>query len=363
MTEETETTRCTTKNRRIAFGVAGLLLVAILVAVGVLATRPKNLKLTESDAMESLPSLIKSAMIGSGAIAIEFTELLDDNSILFYYVALNGDLDVSTIREETNLGNPSLYLTRSEEPMIEDLLDTESVLRIGAVSEKKFPLLLSESFLPGDFKGVLLVEDGTDPANAGSAFVVPFKTVNVKRNIATPTATLDPTPNPTGAPTTSSMPTVTGATRAPTKVPTNAPVVPPTAAPLPDVLVSTLEGGDYDIDGTITIDYVTALEGGEAVNLARLRFDVAAVSAPGPYLYLSKRPFSETEGGDLVDTDIAIDIDGVANGAFTVDGRFEQILDEIENVRDLREYDGGSFIIWCRPFGVWLGGGPIGASN
>lgn len=87
------------------------------------------------------------------------------------------------------------------------------------------------------------------------------------------------------------------------------------------------------------------------------------MSAPGPYLYLSKRPFSETEGGDLVDTDIAIDIDGVANGSFTVDGRFEQILDEIENVRDLREYDGGSFIIWCRPFGVWLGGGPIGASN
>lgn len=313
MTEETETTRCTTKNRRIAFGVAGLLLVAILVAVGVLATRPKNLELTESDAMESLPSLIKSAMIGSGAIAIEFTELLDDNSILFYYVALNGDLDVSTIREETNLGNPSLYLTRSEEPMIEDLLDTESVLRIGAVSETTFPLLLSESFLPGDFKGVLLVEDGSDPANAGSAFAVPFKT--------------------------------------------------PTAIPLPDVLVSTLEGDDYDIDGTITIDYVTALEGGEAVNLARLRFDVAAVSAPGPYLYLSKRPFSETEGGDLVDTDIAIDIDGVANGSFTVDGRFEQILDEIENVRDLREYDGGSFIIWCRPFGVWLGGGPIGASN
>ena len=356
MNEETETTRCTTKNRRIAFGVGGFLLVTIIVAVAVLATRPKNLELTESDAMESLPSLIKSAMVGSGAITIEFTELLDDNSVLFYYVALNGGLDVSTIREETNLENPSLYLTRSEEPMIEDLLDSELVLRIGAVSEKNFPLLLSETFLPGDFKGVLLVDDG-------AAFAVPFKTVDVNRNIATPTATRDPTPKPTGTPTTSPMPTVTGATRAPTKVPTNAPVVPPTAAPLPDVLVSTLEGDDYDIGGTITIDYVTTLEGGEAVDLARLRFDVAAVSAPGPYLYLSKRPFLETEGGNLVDTDIAIDIDGVLNGAFTMEGRFEQILDEIENVRDLREYDGGSFIIWCRPFGIWLGGGPIGPSE
>jgi hypothetical protein len=358
------------------------LVAGIVALVTVLATRPKNLELTESDAMESLSSLIKAAMIGSGAITIEFTELLDDSSILFYYVAFNGDLNVSTIREETNLGNPSLYLTRSEEPTIEDLLDSESVLRIGVVSETTFPLLLYDSFLPGDFKGVLLVEDGTDQANAGSnemdaAFTVPFKIVDAKRNIATPTeapATLDPTPNPTGAPTASPMLTVTGATRAPTEVPTgpptfapvsptNAPVVPPTAAPLPKVLVSTLEGDNYDIEGTITIDYVMSLEGGQAVDLARLRFEVAAVSAPGPYLYLSKRTFSETEGGDLLDTDIAIDIDGVANGAFTMDGRFEQILDEIENVRDLNEYDGGSFIIWCRPFGVWLGGGPIEASD
>lgn len=375
MAEETHETTpsgcCTTRKRRIAFGVVGLLVVAvIIVLVAVFATRPKNLELTESDAVESLPSLIKGAMIGSnGAIVIEFTELLEDNSMLFYYVALNGDLDAFTIEEELGLENPVLYL-------IPDIASMESLVRIGPIHDVSFPVQLPESVLPGDFDGLVLAEKG--PLENDTTLLVPFQIVDATRDIASPTQapiTPSPTRNPTGAPTVSPMPSVSGATRAPTVSPTkqparapipptNAPVVPPTSPPLPKVLVGTLEGEDYDVDGTITIDYVTGLKGGQVINLARLRFDVAAVrGAPGPYLYLSKRPFSETEKGDLIEEDIGIEIDEVNNGAFTMDGMFEQLLDEIGDVQDLRDYEGGSFIIWCRPFGVWLGGGPIEASN
>ena len=132
----------------------------------------------------------------------------------------------------------------------------------------------------------------------------------------------------------------------------------------PQVLVGDIDGsGSYNIGGSITIDTVMDLKGGEIVDVARLRFDVQPVSAPGPYLYLSKRPFSETRDANLNEEDVWIPIEGVENGSFTKGGMFEQILDEIGNVQDLKEYEGGSFIIWCRPFGVWLGGGTIEASN
>lgn len=333
-------------------GVVTAIVIAIVTAISVATSRPpKDLELTASEAVESLPSLIKAAMIGSGAIEVEFTELLEDKSTVMYYLGLTSELDEATVISESGLDNPILYLTPSKEPSIDDLADRESLYRIGNVMQLSFPIQLEESFVPGDFNGVLLIDeldiDSSATNNGEEAFGVPFKIVDAKRNIASPTEA--PTP----------MPTMAGATRAPT-----APTTPsPTTTPLPEVLVSSLQGDSYGIEGTITIDYVMDLEDGVIVDKARLRFDVAAVSAPGPFLYLSKRSFSETKGGNLDDFDIAIDIEGVDNGSFTMDGRFEQILDEIEDVQDLRDYEGGSFIIWCRPFGVYLGGGAIEVSN
>jgi len=354
--EPSSTSGCSIKNRKLVFGSIGLLVIIVIaVVVGVVATRPpKDLEIIASEAVESLPSLIKGAMIGNGAISVEFTELLEDKSTLFYYLGLNGDIDATTILNATGLDNPSLYLTPSDVPTIDDLAERESLYRIGMLKQVEFPVQLPESFVPGDFNGVLFIDeqdlDSTGTSNDDEAFGVSFKIVDVKRNIASPTEA--PTP----------MPTMDGATRPPT-APTMAPVPSPTTPPLPEVLVSSLQGDSYGIEGTITIDYVMDLEGGEIVDKARLRFDVAAVSAPGPFLYLSKRSFSETKGGRLDDFDIGIDIEGVDNGSFTMDGRFEQILDEIEDVQELSEYEGGSFIIWCRPFGVYLGGGPIEASS
>lgn len=370
MTEETSSNSCNISNKkwRIIFGVIGTVLLAVIIAIVVVfTTRPKNLEVTESTEVESLPSLIKGVTIGTGAITIEFTELLADKSSLSYYVALNGDLDVEDIQDELSLDNPTLYL-------IPDLATMQSLLRVGELNNVTFPYRLSESFLPGDFEGIVLAE--ADRMDDDNTYIASFQIVDESRNIGTPTRapiSLSPTRAPTAAPTISPAPTMNGATRAPTAfptlpptlapvAPTNPPVVAPTSPPLPEVLVGTLDG-NYNIEGTITIDYVTGLKGGEVVDIARLQFDVGAVRAPGPFLYLSKRSYSETQGGDLVAEDIAIDIDGVADGSFTKGGVFEQVLDEINNVQDLREYDGGSFIVWCRPFGVYLGGGPIVARN
>jgi len=176
-----------------------------------------------------------------------------------------------------------------------------------------------------------------------------------------------PTEIPTSLP--SARPT-RSPTRNPTKFPTEEPTQSPTQAPVPDSGSSSLPpiltaelSGSYRIDGTITIDYVQGFENGKVVNRPRLQFDIPNLSdAPGPYLYLSKRSFSETEGEDLEDDDILIPIDSGEDGQFNVRGRFDQFLDEIENVQDLEDYTDGSWIVWCGPFGVWIGGGEISAA-
>jgi len=347
MADQTPQTPSKPIKRRIVFAAVGIsVLAAIIAVIAVFTTRPKDLETTESKAVESLPSLIKGASIGSGTIGIEFTESFEDMSTIFYYVSLDGDLDASVIEEEVGLENPSLYLVRNLEKM-------DSLLLIGSLNDVTFPFKLSESFLPGDFEGLILAEE--EPADSEDKFIASFLIVDASRDIATPTKA------PVQAPTVSPMPTIRGATRAPTVSPTRAPVSPTNAPVVP--LVGNLEGDSYNIDGTITIDSVAGIEGGKVVNIARLQFDVNAVSAPGPYLYLSKRPYSETRDGRLVAEDIEIAIEGVENGSFTKGGVFEQVFDEIDDVQDLREYEGGSFIVWCRPFGVWLGGGPIQASS
>ena len=121
--------------------------------------------------------------------------------------------------------------------------------------------------------------------------------------------------------------------------------------------------GQYQISGSITIDTIAGFENGGVVQRPRLLFDIPnLVDAPGPYLYLSKRPFSETQVGDLdeSDGDVFVAIDDGTDGQFNVRGTFEQFLDEVD-ADDLLDYAGGSWIVWCRPFGVWIGGGSIAA--
>jgi len=362
MAEQTPQTE-TKKRRWLPYAIGASVLSAIIVLVAVLTTRPKNLVVTQSQELESLPSLIKGAPLANGTIGIEFTESLQNMSDLFYYLDLTGDLNTSVIEEEVGLENPFLYLVPS-------MLSMESQLLVGQLDNVSFPFKLSDSFLPGNFEGVLLAEN--EFGNNTNTFFFPFLVVDPSRDIAGPTTEPVSTNSPTVAPI-SPRPTLRGVAQVSTIesnpvptfapiAPTNAPVVPPTSPPLPQALVGNLDGS-YNIQGTITIDYVAGLENGQVVQTPRLQFDVNAVAAPGPYLYISKRPFSETQNGILTAADIEIEIDGVFDGAFTKGGVFEQVFDEIDNVQELRDYEGGSFIVWCEPFGVWLGGGPIQAVN
>lgn len=151
-------------------------------------------------------------------------------------------------------------------------------------------------------------------------------------------------------------------TQSPTHNPTSQPTASPTEAPVASslpILTSELSGS-YDIGGTITIDYVQGFENGQVVDLPRLQFDIPDLSdAPGPYLYLSKRSYSETQRGDLEGDDILIEVDAGQDGQFNVKGRFDQFLDEAGSAEALQDYANGSWIVWCRPFGVWIGGGEI----
>eukprot|EP00535_Pseudo-nitzschia_heimii_P007015 CAMPEP_0197189580 /NCGR_PEP_ID=MMETSP1423-20130617/20012_1 /TAXON_ID=476441 /ORGANISM="Pseudo-nitzschia heimii, Strain UNC1101" /LENGTH=130 /DNA_ID=CAMNT_0042641729 /DNA_START=216 /DNA_END=605 /DNA_ORIENTATION=- len=117
----------------------------------------------------------------------------------------------------------------------------------------------------------------------------------------------------------------------------------PESFQLPPILFSDVSGS-YGIGGSITIDHVPSFQNGAVVDVARLRFDIPNLSdAPGPYLYLSKRPYFETRNGSLDDDDIYIPIDSGSDGQFNVKGRFDQILDEIQNVEDLQNYANGSW--------------------
>merc|ERR1712176_20836 len=199
----------------------------------------------------------------------------------------------------------------------------ETVLRIGLVNTVSFPFLLPESFDPEDYLGFLLVQEypSGKPEEAVEIFGGSFKD---------PTNTIE---NKDGGGSASME--------------------------LPPTLFSQLSG-KYGIEGTVTIDYITEFQDGEIKSVAVMQFDIPAVnSAPGPFLYLSKRPFSETKNGGVTNEDVAINLDDGDQGGFTVMGRFDQVLDEIDNVQDLNDYKDGSWIVWCEPFSVWLGGGPI----
>jgi len=426
-------------------------------------TRHPNVPVIETSAEESLPSLIKLAPIGSGAILIEYTELLAaEEETLLYYVTVQ-DLNFTAMEGVTAPNNLAMYLTKNADPTVEDisqerkkmlrnrnLSSKEITLRVGLVNLLEFPYRLPDSFFPGDFSGVLLVEE--DPDEASNFIEVLSSSFDVviapERNIGSPTTepSAQPTPAPTKTPTAtpvtptaptpapvaptpapvSPTPAPVSPTRAPASptrapvaptpkpvsptpapvaptpkpvsptrapvsptpapvsptpapvsptpapvAPTPAPVAPtpapvsPTPAPvaptpaLPPELTSSLSGS-YGISGTIKIDYVQRFVNGEVIDQPRLRFDIPKLSsAPGPYLYLSKRPYSETRRGGLESQDIYVPIDETG-GEFAVVGEFDQYLDEID-VQDLEDFTNGSWIVWCRPFSVWIGGGSISA--
>jgi hypothetical protein len=132
------------------------------------------------------------------------------------------------------------------------------------------------------------------------------------------------------------------------------------------VLVSALESDDYNIAGSITVDYAVSTEviEGDSFTFPILRFNIfETVVDPEPYLYLSNRPYSETRKGWLSPDDILVHIDTSDDGSFTATGTFDQPFHEITDFRNLDDYADGSWLIWSLPLNIWLGGGSIASRD
>ena len=99
---------------------------------------------------------------------------------------------------------------------------------------------------------------------------------------------------------------------------------------------------------------------GQIVQIPVLSFqNIEVPSAPGPFLYLTTR---SGVPNNLRSDDLRIPISSVNDGSFTVEGSFQQDFVATDNsgqTIDLTAYANGSWIVWCDPFGILLGGGTI----
>ena len=343
---------------------ASTVIIGLIVAVAVyFATRPGviEVQMIDESSTESVRTVIKAANIEAltgenGLVTLEYSTLLSDPSTTKYYLDIQGDMetleDFHLIKQSTD--NPVengatsvvLHLTRNSNPTAETLGEDDI-----KVLDPVFPHpILEDDFLPGDYKGLLIAlldkdEDVLEPIASLTFDLI----VNPEQNIATPTAPTEANQSKDVESSTMQSPTASPQTED-KEVSTSLPI-----------LESNLESARYNIAGSITVDYRNDLVNGQIETIPILKFDLAGVPrVPLPFLYLSKRPYSETRGGDLDPDDIFIPIDGAEQGSCTLLGAFEQSFDEIDTgTMDLSEYVNGSWIVWCEPFRVYLGGGPI----
>jgi len=290
------------------YGVVVASVIFFLILAGgviILAIRSNFVDVSASSQTESLPSLVKFASVdeaGGGKVIIKSSESLIESSTTFYYVTVE-DFSIENLPNVVNPEDVDLWLTETSTPTIEDL-NKDTTVVFENITTVAFPLQLPVSASPDRLNGVLFVEDS---------------------RVITQASFIDESSS---------------------------------SISLPPVLTSSLSGS-YSIGGTITIDYITQIIDGDIQTLPRLQLDIPEFSgAPGPYLYLSKTPYSQTRNRDwLTDDDILVPIDQ-GSGSFSIKGRFEQLLDEVELI-DIEDYANGSWIVWCDPFYVWIGGGDI----
>jgi len=289
------------------YAIIGIIVVLIGLGIGLgvwLNNRPVDIEVVQTTQTETSPSVVKFAPItafgDNSAVLLESTRSLIDDTT-FYYVRLVGI-------EPEDITNVDLVLTTTATPTSSDLSNAMNIV-IKKVASVEFPYKLMDTVDVSTINGAAFAEDGA---------VVTAATFGSLDDSGLADSTLPP------------------------------------------VLESSLSG-DYGTQGTIRIEYSNEFVDGEIKPVPLLKFDLPnAVSAPGPFLYLSKRPLSESRGSDIASDDIFIPLDESASSgsSFNVKGKFEQVLDEVA-VADIGDYANGSWVVWCRPFGVYIGGGSI----
>jgi len=289
------------------YAIIGIMVVLIGLAIGIplwLKNRPVDIEVVQTTQTETTPSVIKVAPItalgDTSAVILESTQSLIDDTT-FYYVRLFGV-------ESKDIANADLVLTTTATPAFSDLSNAANIV-IEKVASVEFPYKLMGTVDVSNINGAAFAEDGA---------VITTASFSALDDLA------------------------------------------PTDASLPPVLESSLSGS-YGTQGTIRIEYSNEFVNGTVKAVPVLKFDLPnTVTAPGPFLYISKRPIEESRGNDIASDDIFIPLEEGAStgGSFNVKGKFEQVLNEVA-LTDIADYANGSWVVWCRSFGVYIGGGSI----
>ena len=314
------------------------------------ATRPKDIPVVTSSASESIPTLVAAGTINEfdGVVRIDSTFNLDDPTIINYYLTVQ---DVESYPSNGfDEAKISLYLTTfaSAADLLTDTDDKVIVVAnvVSALGEDNedeeplFPYRLPDKFMPEKYPVAAFVVEGDDQSGVQAILgTVDF----IKQGKDQSGSTMDN--NDSGNEDVTAMENGNGNENSPSL----------------EGLTSNLQGtSSYPISGTISLEFRSDFVNGEIQSVPTLRFDnIMPPSAPGPVLYLSPRSLEESRGSSPTTNDLLIPIDEAGDGSFTVSGTFFQDLDEVGDDVSISDFENGSWIVWCDPFSVYLGGGQI----
>lgn len=334
----------------VASTIAISLCLVIAVVVGTIVwfvTRPDNIEVVRSTMTESSLSLVKVGNIVSGlegTVRVDSNFLLENPQNVSYHLTIN-------ITNGYPEGVDVVDFHFSED-MEQQTVPSEDMatLVVKDIKALEFPHRLGADFIPSKWRGGVFVERSTSAVLGLVPFTIDLSIVADEDNDMIMTD-LNSTKmmNMTNS-------TETGDGTSNSDVSMSDPVA---MTPLPPpTLFSQLTGRGYRVGGSITVEYRTDFVDGMVVHIPVLRFqDILAPTAPGPFLYLTRRPNNPRS---LAQEDIRVPIQGAVDGSFTVEGSFTQ--DFTFDV-DLAEFTNGSWIVWCDPFRVHLGGGTISVAD
>jgi hypothetical protein len=235
----------------IIFGsIACVIILGVAIGTGIyFGTRPENIEVTTSTATETLPTTVNAARISgspNGFVTIDYTNLLSDPSVLSYYLSIENFIFTEFALAGASLENLAAYLTRSNQPTVEDL-GSDPIFIPNILVDQELPYPLRDGFLPGDYNGVLFaVRDSSIDALSNpelftsSAFDL---IVNPDQNIATPTRPLPSVSPSSVVPSVSSSLVPSGSpslepTKTCTSSPSGAPTMAPTSPPSEGVTIA-----------------------------------------------------------------------------------------------------------------------------
>ena len=392
---ESSTSEKKSKCSRKTICISVLVVLVLGAAAGGLAfwlTRPEDIPITTAASnAQSPPSLVQASE--GGAVRIDSSFLLEDPSNITHFLTID-NATLSSLTDDT----VGLYFVPNLDEV--DFEAPGENFIVPEITLLEYPHALSSSFDPSLYdggvfakqsnnEGVMVVDmfdwvvdttfvssdDGNNIVGTNGTIPEDEDTSNGNTTGSMENSTVMPgdgesttiAPAAPGADESITGTTNTTATTAPTPPPTRSPT---TTAPVPQatlsptvaqedpiILFSQLGGGGYNVGGTITLQYRTDIDNnGNVINVPFLLFEnINPVSAPGPFLWMTRR--ANTRHSQILDNDIYIAIDGTQDGSFTKGGTYA--LDFPEPNVDFSEFVGGSYIVWCEPFSVWIGGGEI----